>query len=92
MTTNELEIRNGPDKADLLRAVANPDKHLHVMFHTASEALEAHIDAIDEEGLDGLRFALRGHLKSEHFRGAHFTGVYDAETRTGRLRLQQEAV
>ena len=62
------------------------------MFHTASEALEAHIDAIDEEGLDGLRFAVRGHLKSETFRGARFTGVYDAETRTGRLRLQQEAV
>lgn len=92
MSTSEIIVSNGPGKDDLLRAVANPGTHLHVMFHTASEALEAHIDAIDEEGLDGLRFALRGHLRSEHFRGAHFTGVYDAETRTGRLMLQQEAV
>ena len=81
MSSNEIVVSNGPAKDDLLRAVANPDKHLHVIFHTPSEA-------IDEEGLDGLRFALRGHLKSEDFRGAHFTGVYDAETRTGRLRLQ----
>jgi hypothetical protein len=88
MSSNEIVVSNGPAKDDLLRAVANPDKLLHVIFHTPSEAIEAHIDAIDEEGLDGLRFALRGHLKSENFRGAHFTGVYDAETRTGRLRLQ----
>ena len=63
MSANEIIVSNGPGKDDLLRAVANPDKHLHVMFHTASEPLEAHIDAIDEEGLDGLRFALRGRLE-----------------------------
>jgi hypothetical protein len=92
MSANEIIVSNGPGKDDLLRAVASAGKHQHVLFHTASEELEAHIDSIDEEGLDGLRFALRGHLKSQHFRGAHFTGVYDAETRTGRLMLQQEAV
>jgi hypothetical protein len=88
MSASEIIVSDGPGKDDLLRAVANPDKHLHVMFHTRSEAIEAHIDAIDEEGLDGLRFALRGRLRSENFRGAHFSGVYDVETRMGRLRLQ----
>jgi len=88
MSASEIIVSNGPGKDDLLRAAASSDKHQHVIFHTRSEAIEAHIDTIDEEGLDGLRFALSGHLRSENFRGAHFAGVYDAETRTGRLRLQ----
>ncbi len=88
MTADQILVCDGPGKDDLLRAVANPDKHQHVIFHAGGETLEAHIEAIDEEGLDGLRFALRGHLKSANFRGAHFTGVYDVETRSGRLRLQ----
>jgi hypothetical protein len=88
MSDNVIMVSDGPDKADLLRAVASTDDHLEVIFHTPGEPLQAHIDAIDEEGLDGLRFALRGHLKSANFRGAYFTGVYDVETRTGRLRLQ----
>jgi hypothetical protein len=87
MSDNLIEVSDGPGKDDLLRAVTNPD-HLHVIFHMPGEPLEAHIDAIDEEGLDGLRFALRGRLKSANFRGAYFTGVYDSATRTGRLRLQ----
>jgi hypothetical protein len=72
MTTNELEIRNGPDKADLLRAVANPDKHLHVMFETSAAAVEAHIDAMEELTTDGSTFQLRGHITSGNLRGAVF--------------------
>ena len=88
MSASEITVSGGPAKDDLLRAVASADKHLPVIFHTPGEAIEAQIDAIDEEGLDGLRFAVRGRLRSANFRGAYFTGVYDAETRTGRLRLQ----
>ena len=51
MSASEIIVSDGPGKDDLLRAVANPDKHLHVMLHTRSEAIEAHIDATDEEGL-----------------------------------------
>jgi hypothetical protein len=87
MSDNLIVVSDGPAKDDLLRAVSNPDD-LHVTFNMPGEPLEAHIDAIDEEGLDGLRFSLRGRLKSANFRGAHFTGVYDSSTRTGRLRLQ----
>jgi hypothetical protein len=83
MTTNELEVRNGPDKADLLRAVANPNKHLHVMFDTSTDPVEAHIDAIEEMGSDGMTFGLRGHLTSGNFRGVVFGGIYRRKSRDG---------
>ena len=89
MASNEVEIRNGPDKADLLRALANPDKHLHVMFETAADAVEAHIDAMEEVGTDGSIFGLRGHLASGNLRGAVFSGTYDVSSRSGRLMLRQ---
>jgi hypothetical protein len=89
MASNELEVSNGPGKADLLRAVTNPDKHLHVSFDTATDPVEAHIDVIEERGDDGLTFALRGHLTSGNLRGAVFSGVYDTVSRTGRLVLRR---
>ena len=89
MSTNELEISNGPDKADLLRAVANADKHLHVMFETPADAVEAHIDAMEELTTDGSTFGLRGHLTSGNLRGAVFTGTYDVSSRSGRLILKR---
>jgi len=49
----------GPTKADLLRALSNPDEHLHVSFDTPAGVVEAHIDAIEGGGNDGLTFALR---------------------------------
>ena len=88
MSVSEIVVSDGPGKDDLLRAVANADKDLGVIFRTLGETIEARIDAIDEEGLDGLRFGLRGRLKSANLSGALFTGVYDTETRTGRLVLQ----
>jgi hypothetical protein len=88
MSASEILVQDGPGKEELLRAAADPGPDQHVTFQTPGEPLEAHIDGIDEEGLDGLRFALRGRLKSPNFSGAFFAGVYDAGTRTGRLRLQ----
>jgi len=89
MSNSEMAIRNGPDKADLLRAVTNPDKHLHVMFETPADAVEAHIDAIEELSTDGTTFGLRGHLTSGNLRGAVFTGSYDVSSRSGHLILKQ---
>ena len=86
---DEIDVRDGPDKADLLRAVTNPDQHIHVMFQTADGPVEAHVDAIEEEGEDGLTFGVRGHLTSGNLRGAEFAGKYDSSSRSGRLRLRR---
>jgi hypothetical protein len=89
MSTNELEVRSGPDKADLLRAVATPEKHLHVSFDTEVDSVEADIDGIEEIGGDGFTFGLRGHLTSGNLRGALFAGTYNSGTRRGRLILKR---
>jgi len=89
MITHELEVRNGPDKADLLRAVTNPDKHLHVSFDTVGDPLEAHIDTIEEMGRDGMLYGIRGHLTAGTHRGAIFTGIYDCGERAGLLMLKR---
>jgi hypothetical protein len=87
--TDEVHVSGGPDKADLLRAVTNPDQHIHVIFQTADGPVEAHVDAIEEGGEDGLTFAVRGHLTSGNLRGAAFAGEYDSASRSGRLRLRR---
>jgi hypothetical protein len=61
MATHELEVCNGPDKAGLLRAVANSDKHVRVSFETSADLVEAHIDAIEELRSNGMLFGLHGH-------------------------------
>lgn len=86
---DRLDVSNGPDKAGLLRAVTNPDEHLHVVFGTTAGLVETHIDVIEETGTDGVQFALRGHVASGELRGADFAGLYDSETRTGRLHLRR---
>jgi hypothetical protein len=91
MTRNLMEVHNGPDKSDLLRAVTNPDKHIHVSFDTRDEPIQAHIDVVEEVGVEGIGFALRGHLTSGHLRGANFAGTYDVSTRTGRLLVEAYA-
>jgi hypothetical protein len=76
MSKNEIPVSNGPDKSDLLRAVSNPSKHLHVSFDTPVDPLEVHIDRIEEMGDDGLTFGLSGHIASGNLRGAiedHFS-------------------
>ena len=89
MITHELEVRNGPGKADLLRAVTNPDKHLHVSFETVGDPLEAHIDTIEEMGRDGMLYGIRGHLTAGTLRGAIFTGIHDCGERAGLLMLKR---
>jgi hypothetical protein len=88
MATSQIPLTGGPDKADLLRAVSNPGQHLHASFGTPDGLLEAHIDAIEERGSDGVDFTVWGHLASSNLRGAYFTGSYNCETRTGRLALK----
>jgi len=58
MSKHEIPVSNGPDKADLLRAVTNPDAHLHVTFRTPTEVVEAHVDFVEEIAEDDGRLAL----------------------------------
>jgi hypothetical protein len=89
MAINELQVSNGPDKADLISAVANPAQHLHVTFDTSTDPVEAHLDVIEEIGVDGVTFGLRGYVASGNLRGAVFSGVYNSSSRTGKLVLKQ---
>jgi len=68
-----------------LRAIANPDKHLHVMFETLDDPVEV----MEELATDSLTFALRGHLTSGNLRGPVFAGTYDVSSPHGRLILKR---
>ena len=89
MSKHEIPVSNGPDKADLLRAVTNPDAHLHVTFRTPAEVVEAHVDFVEEIAEDGMTFGLKGHLASGNLRGARFAAIYEVATRSGKLVLRQ---
>jgi hypothetical protein len=88
MPTTRISVTSGPSKADLLRAATNADDDLHALFGTPEGMIEAHIDAIEEIGVDGVDFTVWGHLASTDLRGAVFTGFYNCEARRGRLALK----
>ena len=58
MSSNEIAVSNGPAKDDLLRAVANPDKHLHVIFHTLSEAIDVYMTGLHLTPPQGVKVAV----------------------------------
>jgi hypothetical protein len=89
MTHSVLDVTNGPAKDDLLRAVTNTDGELTAVFDTSAGALETQINEIQEQGSDGVDYTVWGRLTSSNLRGAHFTAVYNCESRTGRLALKQ---
>jgi hypothetical protein len=51
--------------------------------------MEAHLDVIEEIGVDGVTFGLRGHVASGNLRGAVCSSVYNSSSRTGKLVLKQ---
>ena len=89
MSNNAIFVNDGPDKADLLRAVTNPDDHLQVTFRTPTEVVAAHLDAVEEIAEDGMTFGLRGHLASGNLRGARFAAIYEVGSRSGKLVLRK---
>ena len=89
MSNNAIFVNEGPEKADLLRAVTNPDDHLHVTFRTPTDVVEAHLDMVEEIAADGTTFGLRGHLVSSNLRGARFAAIYEVATRSGKLVLRK---
>jgi hypothetical protein len=90
MSSNAILVNDGPDKAELLRAIANPDDHLHVTFRTPTELVEAHLDMVEEIAHDGTTFGLRGHLVSGTLSGARFAAIYAVDSRTGKLVLRRD--
>jgi hypothetical protein len=88
MNTVELRIKEGPTKPDLQWAVAYPDRHLHVHFDTLSDAVDAHLDTMEEQG-DGTRFVLTGHLTSGQYKGWPFRALYDLTERAGILHATE---
>lgn len=53
MTSRELEVTNGPDKADLLRSSASTEDQLRVFFDTPADTVEAQIDPMQELEITG---------------------------------------
>jgi len=85
MSELELRIVHGPDKPALQRAVAYPERHLHVHFDTEKDAIDAHIDKMQELA-DGTQFGLTGHITSGSYKGWSFNAVYDLTSRTGVIK------
>jgi len=84
----ELNIMDGPDKPDLQRAVAYPDRDLHVHFRTDGDAVDAHIDRVEEFG-DGTQFGLAGQLVSGLYKGWPFKAVYELGSRSGIIKARE---
>ena len=88
MNTVELRIKEGPTKPDLQWAVAYPDRHIHIHFDTPGDAVDAHVDTMEEQS-DGTTFLLMGHLVSGHYKGWPFRAQYDLTERAGILHATE---
>ena len=88
MDTIELRIKEGPTKPDLQWAVAYPDRHIHIHFDTVGDAVDAHVDTMEEQS-DGTTFLLTGHLVSGEYKGWPFRAQYDLAERAGILHAAE---
>lgn len=84
MNTVELRITEGPTKPDLEWAVAYPDRHIHIHFGLVRDAVDAHLDTMEEQS-DGTTFVLTGRLASGEYKGWPFRAQYDLTERAGIL-------
>ena len=87
MPNIELKIIDGPDKPALQWAVAYPDRHIHVHFDTATDALDVHVDEVQEMD-EPTQFGLKGHISSGMYKGWPFRAIYDLTDRTGILQAR----
>jgi len=88
MNEVELKIVDGPNKPDLQWAVVYPERHLEIHFRTVDDAVDAHLDRIEEFG-DGTRLGLAGHLTSGLYKGWPFKAVYDLGSRSGVIKARE---
>jgi hypothetical protein len=85
-TAITLVITDGPDKPALQFALAYPERS-EVHFALASDALDARILRMEEQGGGGFTFGLEGVVTSGIHKGRPFSGTYSVEQRAGRLTL-----
>ena len=88
MNTVELRIKEGPTKPDLQWAVSYPDRHIHVHFDAVDDAVDAHVDTMEEQR-DRTTFLLTGHLTSGMYKGWPFRAMYDLTERAGILHATE---
>jgi hypothetical protein len=82
-----MVINNGPDRADLLRAVSNRGQ-LALSFESEGETLSIMPDRIEEGGADAEGFTVWGRITNGTLRDAPIRATYNAETRIGSLQVQ----
>lgn len=70
----DLKVTNGPDKADLVRAVTKVP--LHLPFHLRGDVVDAEVAAIQEHG-DGVAVTLQGQLVCGIYKGSPFVATYN---------------
>ena len=87
MATTELEVSGGPDKADLLKSLANPGREISVPFRIGDGMFEAINDQMESFGTGGTEVTLEGHIHSGIYGGLCFSGTYDLDTRHGRFLM-----
>ena len=85
MSTYEVVVHDGPDKAELARAA---DTHAHLPLHTDEGEFEVQVDAIEDldQGIPDV--AIRGHITSGTLKGRSFIGTYDPMSHKGSLHLE----
>ena len=74
MNTVELRIKEARRSQTCSGLSLTPTAHLHVHFDTLSDAVDAHLDTMEEQG-DGTRFVLTGHLTSGQYKGWPFRAL-----------------
>jgi hypothetical protein len=85
MSSEKLEILDGPDKPGLQRSLTMPGE-CNVHFRVEEDAFDAQIVRMDETS-DGFTFELRGHLTSGVHNGCPFEAIYSIEGRTGWIKI-----
>jgi hypothetical protein len=83
MGTTELRVFGGPDKAELLRSLANPGREVRVQFHASDGAFDAAIDRMEPSGTEGTELMVEGHIHSGIYDGLCFAGTYDLGNKKG---------
>jgi hypothetical protein len=80
-----MEIVDGPAKADLRKALANPERE-RAVFRTSSDTLSVRIDRL-EQSQDGDDFTVYGVVYGGAHDGLPFEAFYTTGGRTGRFEV-----
>ena len=77
----KLKVENGP--ADLPAAVTDKANGLVVCFDAEGETCGTTLEEIEVADQTRICWLIRGAFRSGRFKGRHFSGSYNVETRKG---------